>query len=122
MTKDLDAETTIYLAHEGNYARLIERLRDGTITREEMAVAADILEGKVKAREHRRAKTRQARGRAVFIVRTVRDLEAKGIRRKAAVMEVAKEHKCSERTVRAAIKAHPDLLQDDAYPIKVVYR
>ena len=52
--KDLHARHTIWAALNGYTESLIQRLRQGLASREEMAFAADLIEGKVKSRPLRR--------------------------------------------------------------------
>lgn len=103
--EDAEARRIIWAALDGNLQDLAERLRKGLASREEMAFAADLIEGKVKSRRPRRGQpmrsTNDQIAQAVFQLRTVH----KNWQQKKIIGEVADRFGLKARHVYDVLKA-----------------
>ena len=95
-----------------NYAPLAKRLRNAAPLRLELNIAADIISGKHKRPKHRMARPEMLRSKRRYLAVSVLLARHKGLLRKAAVADVAKEARVSVSTVHAAIRENPDLFPD----------
>lgn len=105
-----DAEHAMERARLGDFTKIVERIRMGNILfPDERAMMAAIIEGEFKRPKHRPSKEPE-RIRDYYIALSVRVLADKGIARKAAVSDVARELKLSESYVQKVVAAHPGTL------------
>jgi len=90
-SEEAEKRRIIWDAVDGNVQDLADRLREGVASREEMAFAADLIEGKVKSRRPRPGQpmrsTNDQIAQAVFQFRaTHKDWQQKKIKAKVADM------------------------------------
>ena len=91
-------------AHEGNLAPLIELLRSGAeLTADRRALVIQILEGRLNRPPHRQASLKTLQRRSAM-ARRVHELERKGRKPHSAIVKVAEEFGCHEKTIRTALR------------------
>jgi hypothetical protein len=91
-------------AHEGDFGPLIALLRSGAkVTPERRALIIKILDGELKRPPHRQRSMRTPQRRRA-IAKRVREIEHEGCTPMRAVARAQKEFKCSEATVRSALR------------------
>ena len=91
-------------ARRGEFGELAKLIREGQdLSPEIRGLVADLLEGKVKNPAHRPNRRLDTIEGQVRLAERVKELEATGLPRKAAVQDVAKEAQCSARTVREGL-------------------
>jgi hypothetical protein len=106
----------ILKAKEGDFSLIVKLLREGYCSETLGAVAADIIEGKLSRPRHRPTK-----GPRLLPAVGVRELENKGWPRKAAVVEVARRQRISQRTVQSSLAFYKLLARDEASRLRVAY-
>lgn len=105
--RDYDELASIWTAVEAQPSLLASRLRDGSASREEKKVAADLIEGKIKPRRSRfygRKKRLEIAQSVAFLEKILPYVKRKALPRKVVIALAAEEHKVSERHVYNALE------------------
>jgi hypothetical protein len=102
---------SIWLAQEGEIGVLAVRLRQGTASQEEMALAADLIEGKIKSRRPTKSKS-SANYRAMHYeialqVKVLKEINPKW-QRKRIIGEIAKGYRLSKSKIYDVLKDFDD--------------
>jgi len=103
---------SIWLAQEGEIGLLAVRLRQGTASQEEMTLAADLIEGKIKPRRPTKSKSwanyrRAAHYQIAEYVKLLKEINPKW-QRKRIIGEIAKEYRLSKSKIYDVLKDFDD--------------
>jgi hypothetical protein len=106
--RDYDERTSIWSALEARPSLLASRLRDGSPSRVEMKVAADLIEKKIKPRRPKSSSRQERLGLAEFVELLEKVLphnrQKAVVARKVVISHAAEYHKVSERHVYNALE------------------
>ena len=100
---------SIWAAQEGESGPLAVRLRQGTASQEEMTLAADLIEGKIKPRRPTKSMVnfRAAHYQIAQYVKLLKEINPKW-QRKRIIGEIAKEYRLSKSKIYAVLKDFDD--------------